>query len=364
MQRRNFLKGLAILPFMGFIPSSSSQIKAEEINGSTSGLNKIVEIIKNDQRLNKKVDPADIQEAIECAQRMNDIIIEAIINTGVANDKKISIADTREINNYIFNNYHDEWIDLHGNDEDDEESGFHKVVNDGAKTRLFGKNAINKVADGIYHLGFKSPYKNRLVNEDGNKNVPFKKVAYWLNSLLKNDLESGKLANPEIKEVMGETNTGLDKAIEIIYNDKGLQRKISTGDIREGAKNANEMNKLIIEAIKATGAAADGSFDKNDIKEINQYLVANYKEKWAILHGDDEENEESGFHKVVKDGAKTRLFGKNAINKVFDGIYHLGFETPYKNRLVNEDGNKNVPFKKVAYWLNNLLKDELANREL
>ena len=44
---------------------------------------------------------------------------------------------------------------LHGDDEDGEETGFHLVQNDGAKTRLFGdENAIDTVADGIYHLGF------------------------------------------------------------------------------------------------------------------------------------------------------------------------------------------------------------------
>ncbi len=364
MKRRVFLKSLLSVPFVGLMIPTASFATNEEITGNTSGLNKIIEIIKNDKGLKKKVDPVDIQEAIECAQRMNDIIIEAIINTGVGNDKEISIADTREINDYIFKNYHDEWVVLHGDDEEDEESGFHKVVNDGAKTKLFGKNAINKVADSIYHLGFETHLKNRLLNEDGNKNASYKNVARWLNALLKNDLESGKLSNPYIKEIVGETGTGLDIVIDIIYNDKGLKRKISTGDMRIGAKSANEMNKLILEAIKVTGVAADGKFDSNDIREINKYLVENYQDRWAVLHGDDEENEESGFHKVQKDGAKTKLFGKNAINKVFDGIYHLGFKTPYKNRLVNEDGNKNASFKKVAQWLNRLLKDELSNREL
>lgn len=66
---------------------------------------------------------------------------------------------------------------------------------------------------------------------------------------------------------------------------------------------------------------------------------------------------------MQNDGAKTKIFGKNAINKVFDGIYHLGFATPYKNRLVNEDGNKNARFKKIATWLNGLMSDDLANQQ-
>jgi hypothetical protein len=49
------------------------------------------------------------------------------------------------------------------------------------------------------------------------------------------------------------------------------------------------------------------------------------------------------------------MFGKNAVNTVFDGIYHLGFLTTDKNRLKNEDGNGNASFKDVALWLDGLM---------
>ncbi len=358
VKRRNFLKGVCAIPLFGLTPSL-----ADSTTPTTSGLDRVISIIRDDKRLNKRVTEEDIEIAISSAKRMNEIILEAIINKGLANDKKISIADTREINDYIFHNYHDEWVVLHGDDEEDSETGFHRVVNDGAKTKLFGKNAINKIFDSIYHLGFETHLKNRLLNEDGNKNASYKHVAEWLNSLLKDDLASNKLINPAITEVVGETDTKLDMAIDIIYNDKGLNKKISTGDMRIGANSANEMNKLIIEAIDVTNVGNSGAFTKNDIKTINSYLVENYSSKWAELHGDDEDDSETGFHKVQKDGAKTKLFGKNAINRVFDGIYHLGFATPYKNRLVNEDGNKNVSFKRVAEWLTNLLGDKLDNQK-
>lgn len=365
MKRRSFLKGLCVVPAIGLVPSLG--VAEENVVNiappSSSGLDKIITIIQEDRRLNRRVDTADIAEAIASAQRMNEILLEAIIQTGVANDKKISTADTRELNDYIFQHYNAKWIELHGNDEENEETGFHKVVNDGARTKLFGKNAINKIFDSIYHLGFDSHLKNRLLNEDGNKNASYRKVAVWLDTLLKEELESGVLANPEIKEVIGETETGLDRVVEIIYNDVGLNRRISTGDMRIGARSANEMNKLIIESMEATNARASGSFTVQNVKEMNSFLVENYAETWATLHGDDEEGEERGYHKVQRDGAKTKLFGKNAINRVFDGIYHLGFATPYKNRLVNEDGNKNARFKKVAQWLNGLMADDLDNQK-
>jgi hypothetical protein len=361
MNRRAFLQALSILPAIGFTPLV---VVANE-NDTVQGLERIIHIIQNDERLNKRVDPISIEIAINSARYMNEVLIEAIIQTGVANDYKITTADTREINDYIYHNYKNQWIKWHGDDEGDTETGFHKVRGNGARTKLFNKNAINKVADNIYHLGFESHLKNRLLNEDGNKNAKYKQIARWLNALLRDDLEAGTLTNPEIKEVIGDTGTGLDQAIDIIYNDRGLQKRISLGDIRTGARTANEMNRLIVEAIQSTNAATGGKFTTQDVKNINAYLVENHAERWAVIHGDDEEQgEETGFHKVQSDGAKTRLYGKNAINKVLDGIYHLGFETSYKHRLVNEDGNKNASFKKVAQWLNKLLANDLSNGNL
>ena len=360
MKRRNFLKGLLAIPTIGIIPKFTI---ADATIPESSGLDRVESIIRKDKKLNKNVSKEDIEIAISCAKRMNEIILEAIVERGLGNNRKISIADAREINDYIFHNYYDEWVELHGDDEGDTETGFHKVVNNGAKTKIFGRNAINKVFDGIYHLGFDTHLKNRLLNEDGDKNVSYKNVAKWLNSLLKEELKDGKLINPSISEIVGETDTELDRVIDIIYNDKGLKKRISTGDMRVGAYSANEMNKLILNAIDATNSGTTGKITIEDAKAINRYLVENYSSEWIELHGDDEDDIETGFHRVQKDGAKSRIFGKNAINRVFDGIYHLGFETPFDNRLVNEDGNKNVSFKNIAKWLTALLKDRLKDNQ-
>lgn len=361
MKRRGFLKSLIAIPTVGFLPKFMMANTA--IAPEKSGLDIVENIIKNDKKLNKNVSQEDMETAISCAKRMNEIILEAIVERGLGNDKKISIADVREINDYIFHNYYDEWIELHGDDEEDSQTGFHKVVNNGAKTKIFGKNAIDKVFDGIYHLGFNTHLKNRLINEDKNRNVSYANIAKWLNSLLKNDLKDEKLINPSIKEIEGETNTNLDKVVDIIYNDDGLKNRISIGDMRVGAYSANEMNKLILKAIDATNSGNSGTISIDNAKAINRYLVDNYSSEWIELHGDDENGIETGFHRVQKDGAKTEIFGKNAINKVFDGIYHLGFETPYKNRLVNEDGNKNVSFKNVSKWLTSLLKTKMEKNK-
>ena len=76
------------------------------------------------------------------------------------------------------------------------------MQNDGAQTQWFGdENAVNTVADGIYHLGF-AIENGRLLNEDGRPNASLKDVAYWLNELLATDLaprhvgESGVAIRP------------------------------------------------------------------------------------------------------------------------------------------------------------------------
>jgi len=353
MKRRNFLKGLCAIPAMGFPSLMLADDDTTQLQ--ESGLDRIITIIQEDTKLNKNVTKEDIDEAINSAKMMNEIILEAIINTGVANDKNISIADTRELNNYIFHNYYDEWISLHGIDEDGNKIGFNKVVDSGARTRIYSRNAINKVFNGIYHLGFPND-----INKETSIN--YKLVSMWLNNLLKEDLESGELDNPNIQEIVGETQTGLDRVIDIIYNDTGLQKKVSIGDIRIGANSANEMNKLIIEAIDATNAGSSGEFTISNLKDINSFLVDNYAKRWTLLHGDNKD-EKSGYHKIEQSGARTKLFERNAINRIFSSIYHLGFKTTYNNRLADEKGDRNIPFKKVAQWLTNLLSDELENQK-
>jgi hypothetical protein len=337
----------------------------KEVTGTTgTALDKIAAVILKDRGLNKYNTTSDLRAGVYYANEMNKLLVKAIVDTAVANDGVISPADVRTLNNYLVKNYAETWAELHGNDEDNEEYGYHLVQNDGATTRMFGENVINTIADGIYHLGYATNHKYHLVNEDGNKNQTFEDIAWWLDISLKEDIKAGKLTNPDYKEVTGTTGTALDKIVPAIFNDEGLLRKVSTDDMRVAARNANRMNELLIEAIKETGVAEDKFFTAEDIKELNKYLVENYAEEWAELHGDDEDNEETGFHRVQNDGAVSRIEASNLINTVADGIYHLGYQTNYKHNLVNEDGNKNVTFYSVAYWLNKYLANELQDGKL
>ncbi|MCH9740730.1 MAG: hypothetical protein K0U38_07830, partial [Epsilonproteobacteria bacterium] len=333
----------------------------QEVQGTTgTKLDMIVNVILTDTGLLRRVPTSDLRAGAATANEMNLLIVEAIKAEGLGNDKKLTTADIRTINNYLVANHQERWAELHGDDEDGEETGYHRVQNDGATTRMYADNVMNSIADGIYHLGFETNNKNRLLNEDGNKNKSFEKVAWWLDASLKQDLEQGKFSNAEYKEVEGTTGTSFDKMVPYIYNDEGLLLNVSMEDIRAGAEAANGMNELIVEAIKTTGAANDDYISIDEVKAMNEYLVTNYATQWAELHGDDEDGEETGYHRVQNDGARGIGYNRNIINNLADGIYHLGFETNNANRLLNEDGNKNVSFANVAYWLNKSLQSDYA----
>jgi len=330
----------------------------QEVNGTTNtGLDQIMNVILRDEGLIRRISTGDMREGAANADAMNHLIIEAIVEEGLANDATLSPADIRQINNYLVANHKELWKELHGDDEEVEETGYHLVQNDGAYARMFADNVINTVADGIYHLGFETNSKCRLVNEDGKNNASFEKVAWWLDSSLKSELSSGLFDNPDYQEVEGTTGTSLDFIVLYIYNEPGLLRKVSMEDIRVGARSANGMNELIVQAIKATGVASDDYISKEEVKELNVYLSTNYQGEWMALHG-DEEDEETGYHRVQNDGALGYMYNRNVINNLADSIYHLGFPTTYDKNLVNEDGKKNASFSSVAYWLNKSLQED------
>ncbi len=331
-------------------------VDAYAVPTTGTGLDQIVTIINSDPGLNHKIPTSQITGGARAADRMNQIIVLGMQTTGVYADGRISAADVRDLNRFIRTNHLAEWIANHGDDEGDEETGFHLVQNDGATTTLFGKNAVNTVADGIYHLGFEIQ-KGRFLNEDGAANASVESVANWIDQLLKNTYVN----LPPV--ATGTTTTGLDLLVTTIGSDPGLARNIPTSEIVAGASAANQMNAIIVEAIKATGIANDGTINTADVRDLNAWIRSNRLEVWTALHGDDADGTETGFHLVQNDGATSRLFAQNAVNTVGDGLYHLGFEIQ-NGRFLNEDGAANASVETVAFWLATLLKNDLAGTGL
>ena len=155
------------------------------------------------------------------------------------------------------------------------------------------------------------------------------------------------------------TGTGLDLLIDMALNDQGLNRRVDSVEITEAVRAMATMNEIILDSIEATGIGGDGLIDTAEIYTLAAHIKANFAETWTLAHGDDEQGVETGFHLVQNDGATTRLFGENGINTVADGLYHLGFGTEGRN-LINEDGNRNAGVDDVAFWLNALLAEDLA----
>ncbi len=329
-----------------------------------TGLDRLVTIISGDAGLQMKVSTSDIMAGAQAADAMNTILVDAIRATGVANDGDLTRADLRDVNAWIRAHHLAAWTALHGDDADDgSETGFHRVQNDGATTKLFERHAVNTVADGIYHLGFEI-CNGQVLNEDGNANASLASLADWLTQLLAADLAGTTLDNAAVDvDVHGSTGTGLDQLVALISADEGLDKRIATSEIAAGARAADAMNGWIVQAIHATGAADGQTIDVDEVRELNGWLRAHAGSAWADLHGDDEDTVETGLHLVQGDGATTQLFGKNAVNTVADGLYHLGFEIQGK-RLLNEDGMANATLGQISEWLNGLLAADLADGSL
>jgi hypothetical protein len=174
------------------------------------------------------------------------------------------------------------------------------------------------------------------------------------------------------------TGTDLDNILFVITNDEGLVANTTEQDRERARASAHEMNKMILTIFQQTGAFADGIITVEEVFNWNVTFRQRAPRdrrmvRWMILHGDDEDGTETGYHLVQNDGATWNLYGENAINTVFDGIYHMGFVIVDENNVQvsktfypdqtyyfrNEDGDRNASLSDVAAWLNMLLAEDL-----
>jgi hypothetical protein len=157
----------------------------------------------------------------------------------------------------------------------------------------------------------------------------------------------------------GTTGTGLDEAIATIASDAGLNLRLSGKQLLGGMTAADGINGLIVQAIRATGAANDKAITTSDVYAMSAWIRANHLESFTALHGNDENMVETGFHLVQGDGSFARSYGLSTVDNVLDSIYHIGFQI-IDGRFVNEDGNANAAVDEVAFWLNDMLQGDLA----
>lgn len=304
-----------------------------------TGLDRITSHIMADSGLAARIPETEIEAGADAANGINQLIADGIAQMDAAADGVISVEDVTAINAWIRSDQalYDDFVELHGDDENGSETGFHLVQNDGANTQFFGRNLVNTVADGMYHIGFEIQ-GDRFVNEDGDANQTVSDVASWI--------EYFYVAHAT-------TGTGLDRIVETIEADRGLSKNTAAADINDGARAADGLNHMLLDAIADTGADADGWITIEDLYQINAWVKADAArfEQFVLLHGDDENGSETGYHLVQNDGATTNYFGRNLVNTVADGIYHFGFDIE-GDRFVNEDGDANQTLVDVSAWLN------------
>lgn len=313
---------------------------------TNTNLDRTTELIIADKGLAANISWADIAGGATAANNLNGLILEGInaLNTSGQADSdatRLSSSEVRWINQWIKadQNRNNFFITNHGDDENGSETGFHLVQNDGASSVFFGRNLVNTVLDGIYHIGFNITSDDRFQNEDGDANAKVSDVADWLTYFYSDQSTTG---------------TGLDRIVDTIKIDRGLSRNTSAADINGGAEAANNLNKLILRALNGTGVYADQWLTRSDLRKINQWIKTYEYPLFVQLHGDDENGEETGFHLVQNDGAETQYFGKNLVNTVADGIFHVGFQIDGEN-FQNEDGDTNASLSDVSAWLNYFL---------
>ncbi len=325
-----------------------------------TGLDQVVDILSNDAGLNSNLTAEQLRAGAAAADGMNLMLVQAIEATGVANDGQITTSDVYTLNHYIRSHFLDSWTGLYGNNNmGGTETGFENVHNDGAVSRIFDQDAVDTVFNAIYHLG--SQIVDGRLQDSG---AALDDIAFWLNELLAPELAAGTLANPHADPMVhGTTGTGLDALVENIVHDTGLNDNLSQHQIDDGAAAADAMNALIVAGIRATGIADDGDLTALDVVDLGHWISANHLAEWTALHGNDQNGNETGFHLVEGDGARSYLYFEKAVDTIAEGIYDLGFGTQW-DRFLNEDGNANQRVSDVADWLTLLLQKDLADGSL
>ena len=317
-----------------------------DVATTNTALDRTTEAILADAGLANQNPLAQIKGGAEAANGLNQLILAGLASLSAGNGSdpnRIEVSEVLAINAWIrkdqsrFNNF----LVLHGDDENGVETGFHLVQNDNANTTQFGRNLVDTVLDGIYHIGFEIGADGRFRNEDGNANARVTDVADWLNYFL---------GDPST------TGSGLDRIVDTARWDSGLATHTSAAQIRGGLDAANGLNGLILKAVNATGVNLDGWISRGDLRQLSQWIQTNSYDDFLVLHGDDEGGVETGFHQIQGDGGTVQALGADLINTVADGIYHIGFAIQGDNFL-NEDGNRNAALGDVSSWLNFYLND-------
>ncbi|MFN9622314.1 MAG: hypothetical protein ACK587_05705, partial [Cyanobacteriota bacterium] len=319
-------------------------------SGTTgTGLDQVIGWLSRDPGLRGSTDAPSLVLGIAAADALNQLLVAGLAAIGRANALVLTPADLMALNAWVRSdsNRLQAFVNAHGDDDGSVDTGFHRLVNNGASQLFYGNNLVNTILDSVYHFGFLIDSAGNFLNEDGTANATLEQVAKRLSAL---------------RVDVATTNTDLDRMAEAILADGGLANSIPLAQIKGGAEAANGLSQLILEGLATlpSGTGVDPNrIEVSEVLALNTWIRAdqNRYNNFVVLHGDDEGGVETGFHLVQNDGANTRQFGLNLVNTVLDGLFHIGFEVGTDGRFRNEDGDANARVTDVADWLDYYLGD-------
>jgi hypothetical protein len=331
-----------------------------------TGLDVIVETIGADAGLADALAPAEIAGAMTTAAVVNGLLLEALDATGAANDARITGSDLIEVGAYLDAEHAATMAEAFG-DGGPDATGLETIRDEGATSTFAGMPAIDRAFEAVWSAGF--PVDERhFVRPDG-KLSPVPLAAEVLDELLADDLAAGTLVNPDVEFLTsGTTGTGLDRIVDLVLDNPTFADTLATARLDAAVRGADAMNAALVDAIRATGVAADGGLSTLDVTMINSHLVDRTRRgeiDWAALR-DPDDGDGIGYDAVLDTlNGGTRLFGTDPYNRVFDNIYNLGFATAgLKLTDGDGDGDTEAGVSAVRDYLNALLVDDFANGDV
>ena len=142
--------------------------------------------VAKDPGLRGAISTTDLTNGLAAFDQLAALLLRVIDEQNLNDDGMITAADMRAISTAVRNEASDYWafVEHHGDDEGNVETGYHLLQNDGATLEFQGRNLVDTVADAIFHFGFKVNANGRFENEDGNENEEAADIAGWLNYFL------------------------------------------------------------------------------------------------------------------------------------------------------------------------------------
>jgi len=321
-----------------------------------TGLDRLVDIIETDAGVARNVSDSNIEKGADAAAGLNAMIVQGIRALGAANDGTIDAADLRGLGDWVQSNKgrYDTYLQLYGPNNS---KGFQLVQGEDSSKFLFGEDAIDEIADAIYSFGFGSTSGNKILDVDGNPYRSVNLTANWLDKLL-TDQDMKELSNPNGSTVVeGTTGTGLDRIVEIINDDPGLVRNVSSVDIAKASRAVDAMNHMYLDGMKTLGLVNDGKIDKSDVIALDNWVrsdagrLVTYKDlsaDWRLVYNKGADIDYVGINDSIHPHVG------HVVNHAFRAIYEIGYGVK-DGFLIGPSGKAEVSARLPAPWFDQLL---------